>query len=95
MLITYFSADFALRRLRTPDPAHVLDSFAECLARNGYARRTGRGYLRAAGEFLAWAASTGEPIANLDEAAVARFAKATRRRAGPIRRRPRAYELAY
>jgi site-specific recombinase XerD len=95
MLTTYFEASYALRRFRRPTTARYIESFAKFLAENSYAEVTGRGYIRAAAQFAAWADSAAIPVARLDEGAIAQFAVKRRRKAGAVLRRPGKFELAY
>lgn len=95
MLEKYFDGSWALRRFRETSFAEHLDSFARVLAESGYARTTARGYICAAAAFGSWAESCKIPPAMLDESAIAQFAAARRWRAGPTRRRPSRFELAY
>lgn len=95
MLTTYFEAGYALRRFRRSTAAPHIESFAQFLAENSYARRTGRGYICAATQFAMWADAVGLRVAQLDEAAVERFAATRRKRVGGSFRRPRKSELSY
>jgi site-specific recombinase XerD len=87
-----FKRPSTLRRLRGRLAGPFLQGFADALAAEGYPAKTSAGYLSAAAHLSDWAARRGTPIADLDEAWLARFVRhlpGCRCRAGKPRGRKR------
>jgi site-specific recombinase XerD len=87
-----FKRPSTLRRLRGRLAGPFLQGFADALAAEGYPTKTSAGYLSAAAHLSEWAARRGTPIADLDEAWLARFVRhlpGCRCRAGKPRGRKR------
>jgi len=76
-MIEHYYDDDATRDLHRAGPlgGHV-DGFAAFLAANGYARATGRRYLRYVGYLSRWLADHGRALAHMDDSLVADFVEA-------------------
>ena len=69
----FVSAEAGWDRLHAGPLAGHVDDFADWLADQGYARKTGRRKLRLAGQFSRWLEDQGLGLPALDEAQLERF----------------------
>ncbi len=67
MLESYFAAERTLTKLRSGVTGPFIDEFAKALRESGYARQTGRVYLREVRHLGAWMELEGVALASLDE----------------------------